>query len=279
MARIDWDDPQNRRFEGGVSKGVLFVATSTGGYGNGIVWNGLKSVKLAASGAEINRAYADNFNYSSFRSTENLEGSIESYTIPQEFKQCVGKNEVIPGVMLGRQSSKSFCFSCRTEIHSSKTGAVGYRIHLIYGASTKPTEKSRTTINDSPEAVLSSYDFKTVPMRVSGHKPTSYLAINVFQYNERVAQLEGILYGSDYADSSIPDPEEVFLLFGMDLTQQFSINENGELIYEYSEDIAIDFDIVGDDLVSTGEYLVNEHVTPIPVSYHINQNGELVMDD
>ena len=54
MPQIVWDELDERFFETGVSKGVLYVPVD-GEYTTGFAWNGLTTVTQSPSGAEPNK--------------------------------------------------------------------------------------------------------------------------------------------------------------------------------------------------------------------------------
>ena len=58
--KIRWDQIGERKFETGVSNGVLYPGDGSGGYKSGVAWNGLTNVQESPSGAEPNPIYADN---------------------------------------------------------------------------------------------------------------------------------------------------------------------------------------------------------------------------
>ena len=91
----------------GVSKGVLYPQ-SNGTYPKGVAWSGLTAVNEAPEGAEANPMYADNIKYLNILSAEEFKATIEAYTYPDEFKPCIGAEELIEGVSLG-QHNVSYC--------------------------------------------------------------------------------------------------------------------------------------------------------------------------
>ena len=179
MAKLVWNEAGKRLYETGVDRGVLYVSDGNGRYQKGVVWNGLVSVNESPSGAEATPLYAGNVKYVELMSNEEFGASIEAYTYPEEFEQCDGSAELADGITIGQQPRKSFGLCYRTKIGNDTAGDEhGYKIHLIYGAKAAPTEKSYTTINDSPEAITFSWEITTTPIEVAGHKPTATLTID-----------------------------------------------------------------------------------------------------
>ena len=208
--KLVWDAVGDKRYERGVSKGVLFPTKSDGLYDVGVAWNGLTNVNESPDGGEATDMWADNIKYGTLRSVENHKGSIEAYTYPDEFAECDGNAEPVPGLRLGQQTRKPFGLSYRTEIGSDSNPELGYKIHLVYGATASPSEKTHETINDSSDISPISWDYETVPVAVDGYKPVAHLEIDSTKVDPtKLAQLEAKLYGSESEDPKLPMPAEV----------------------------------------------------------------------
>ena len=200
MSKLKWDQIGERFFEAGVDRGVLYVMTD-GQYGAGVVWNGLTAVNANPTGAEPTPLYADNIKYLNLMSVEEFAATIEAYTYPDEFEECDGSIELIPGLHVGQQDRKLFGFSYRTKIGSDVNQDLGYKINLVYNGLAAPSQKNHQTINDSPEATTLSWEVTTTPVEVLGRedvKPTATLTINSTKFTkEQMAAIENILYGAD----------------------------------------------------------------------------------
>ena len=203
MAKIVWDATGEKIYETGTKNGVLYPKDTNGQYGTGVPWNGLTGVTENPSGAEESKLYADDQKYLSLYSAEDFGCTIEAYTYPPEFAVCDGSVEIAPGVMAGQQSRRGFGFSYRTVIGNDQQGeAYGYKLHLVYGATASPSEKSYATINDSPDAVTFSWEITTTPENVPGFKPTAIITIDSTKADrDKLAELEDILYGRDAVEA------------------------------------------------------------------------------
>lgn len=212
MSKLKWDLTGERVFETGLDRGVLFPMGDSGAYEKGVAWNGLSSVNESPSGGEPNAVWADNMKYLNLMSAEDFGATVEAYTYPPEFEECDGSAEIAPGVTIGQQDRKMFGMSYRTLIGNDVVGTkLGYKIHLIYGAQASPSEKNRTTVNESPEATAFSWELSTTPVDVPGYKPTAHLVIDSTNTSaEKLAALEKLLYGDDNdGESTLPMPEQV----------------------------------------------------------------------
>ena len=214
MAKLVWNEAGKRLYETGVDRGVLYVSDGNGRYQKGVVWNGLVSVNESPSGAEATPLYAGNVKYVELMSNEEFGASIEAYTYPEEFEQCDGSAELADGITIGQQPRKSFGLCYRTKIGNDTAGDEhGYKIHLIYGAKAAPTEKSYTTINDSPEAITFSWEITTTPIEVAGHKPTATLTIDSTKVQpDKLEAIEKKLYGDTATEATLPTPAEILAL-------------------------------------------------------------------
>lgn len=219
--QIVWDAPGSRYFENGVSKGVLYPMTETGDYGVGVAWNGLTTVTESPSGAEANDIYADNIKYATLRSAETFGGTIEAYTYPDEFSVCDGSVSPAKGVNFGQQKRRGFGLSYVTNVgnDTATESDDGYKLHLIYGATAAPSERSYTTTNDSPDAMSMSWEISTVPVSITQDdlRPVSTITIDTTKLDEKgktaLQSLETMLYGSATKDPKLPLPGDVYALF------------------------------------------------------------------
>lgn len=214
MTQLEWDKAGEKEYETGVSHGVLYLINNTGLYTQGVPWNGLVSVTDSPSGAESNKQYADNIVYANIKSAEEVGGTIEAFTAPDEFGDCDGTREVVPGVLIGQQSRKSFGFSWQSLIGNDLEGTdFGFKIHLVYGADANPSEKQYQTVNDSPEPATLSWEYTTSPVSVPGYKPASKLTIKSTDLAPaKLAELMDILYGTVGQDPRLPLPAEIIAI-------------------------------------------------------------------
>lgn len=215
MPKIEWDKDVDRLYETGVDHGVLYTPTN-GLYTNGVAWNGLTSVNETPSGAEANPVYADNMKYLNLISVEEFGGTIEALYYPDEFIPFDGGVVVNGGVVIGQQGRPKFGLSYRTLLGNAvEAEQFGYKIHCVYGAQATPSERSYTTINDSPEAAPLSWEFTTSPVSAGDdYKPTALVTIDSTKVSSsNLAALELILYGSAGVNPRLPLPSEIIALF------------------------------------------------------------------
>lgn len=227
--KLVWDKTGERLYETGVDHGVLYPIQAGGVYSKGVAWNGLSAVSESPSGAEASPIYADNIKYLNLMSAEEFGATVEAYMYPDEFAECDGSVEVVPGMFAGQQSRKTFGLSYRTILGNDvDNNDYGYKLHLIYGALAAPSEKGYSTINDSPEPITLSWEISTTPVTINTVidgkklKPTACLTFNSTKFDATfMAKLEEILYGTeptteggtDGVDARLPLPDEILKLY------------------------------------------------------------------
>lgn len=227
--KLVWDKTGERLYETGVDHGVLYPIQAGGVYSKGVAWNGLSGVSESPSGAEASPIYADNIKYLNLMSAEEFGATVNAYMYPDEFAECDGSVEVVPGMFAGQQSRKTFGLSYRTILGNDvDNNDYGYKLHLIYGALAAPSEKDYSTINDSPEPIALSWEISTTPVAINTVidgkklKPTACLTFDSTKFDaEFMAKLEEILYGTeptteggtDGIDARLPLPDEILKLY------------------------------------------------------------------
>lgn len=227
MSKIVWDAVGAHLYETGVKNCVLYVQSSNGTYEAGVPWNGITTITESPSGAEATPLYADDTKYLNLISNEDFGATIEAYTYPDKFMECDGSATLAEGVVIGQQTRKPFGLCYRTTLgNDTESNAHGYKLHIIYNALAAPSEKSFTTINDSPEAITFSWEINTTPVNVKGHKATACITIDSTKADStKLGELEALLYGTDAPEgdessegtsASLPTPDEIARIFAAD---------------------------------------------------------------
>lgn len=225
---ITWDGLGDKYFETGDDHGVLYLLNSSNNtYDSGVAWNGLTAVTETPEGGDATDIWADDIKYGTLRATEKFGGTIEAYTYPEEFAECDGSAMIAPGTYMGQQKRKAFGFSYRSQVGNDVNPELGYKLHLWYGCTCSPSERSYQTKNDSPDAISMSWEVDTTPVAVGTiggveYKPTSLITIDSTKLDNdglaRLAALEQILYGTPAAGATaavaprLPLPSEVYNL-------------------------------------------------------------------
>lgn len=213
--KMVWDQTTERTYETGIEQVALYKQEA-GAYPAGVPWNGVTALNLTPSGAEPTPLYANNRKYLTLMSVEELGGTIEAYTYPDEWAECDGSKEAAPGVYIGQQARVPFGLVGKTLIGNDSVGTkFGYKLHLVYGGLASPSEQENATVNDDPEAKTMSWEFSTTPVAMDGYEPTSYICIDSTKVaKEKLDALEAILYGDTDTEPRLPLPDEVMEIIG-----------------------------------------------------------------
>lgn len=220
MVALTWDNTGERLYETGVDRGVLYTYDNTSKlYTTGVAWNGLTAISESPSGAEPTPQYADNIKYLNLMSAEEFGFTIEAFTYPDEFELCDGTASPVAGLTVAQQARRTFGLSYRSLVGNDvDSHDYGYKIHMIYGALASPSEKSRTTVNDTPEAMTFSWTATTTPVALPANlkmRPTAHIiADSTKMSSEHIANLEAVLYGGEDATARLPLPGELLELLG-----------------------------------------------------------------
>lgn len=214
MAKLVFDELGKRFYETGVSNAVLYPQADDGSYPKGVAWNGITAANESPSGAESNDQYADNIVYLSLTGAEKFEATIEAFSSPAEFDECDGMKELSKGLTVSQQTRKPFGLAYKSILGNDiKGNDYGYKLHIWYGCKAAPSERSHSTVNDSPEPQNPSWSISSTPVAVPGAKPSSVLTFNsTTTPADKLKKIEDILYGTDEADARLPLPSEIIEL-------------------------------------------------------------------
>jgi hypothetical protein len=208
MARIVWDAPGERTYEVGVDRGVLYTAPDTG-----VPWNGLISVTESADGGDPKPLYLDGIKYQNRLAAEEFQATIEAYTYPDAFYDCLGMESIIAGFLATAQRRKPFGLCYRTMLGNDLNADAGYKLHLVYNAIASPSERQNQTVQENSVPTSFSWPISTLPTTMTGKKPTSHFVIDSRSIAiESLTALEDALYGNEANGPALPTPDEVYLL-------------------------------------------------------------------
>lgn len=213
--KMVWDQVGEKYYETGVEQVGLFPQAS-GTYETGVPWNGVTAFNVTPSGAEPNKFYANNKNYLTLMTPEEVGATVECYTYPKEFKKCLGYASAAAGVYIGQQARSTFGLVAKTIVgNDTEMNNHGYKLHILYSCLAAPSEEAHSTINDSVEPGTFSYEISTTPVTVAGFEPAAYICIDSTEADaEKLKALEAIIYGSEESDPRLPLPDEVLTTLG-----------------------------------------------------------------
>lgn len=207
MSKLLWDQTAEHFYETGNDRAVVYPYNNTNkSYDKGYAWNGITGVTESPSGADETAIFADNIKYLSLRAAEEFGMTVTAYTYPDEFAEMDGSAFPTKGVRIYQQARKTFGFSYRSILgNDTESNDHGYMLHLIYGLTASPSERSYSTVNDSPEAIEFSWEMTGVPVAITGFKNSCLLTVKSTDFvtpeeQAKLKALEDILWGTDAGD-------------------------------------------------------------------------------
>lgn len=235
MAKISWDETGSRFYETGVDNCALYLQDGAK-YKKGVAWNGISSISESPSGGDSNAIYADNIKYLDLTAKEDFGASIEAYTYPDEWAVCDGSAEPIPGLKIGQQARKRFGLAYRTRVGNDTEGdSLGFKYHLIWNGKASPSERSYSTVNDSPEALTFSWEITTTEVNVTNYRPTANMIIDTVAFlknddqqhskQNKLDALLNVLFGTEEHDGYLPTPDMVIAILSGEKTEAEAIAE------------------------------------------------------
>lgn len=202
MSKLDWGlSSSGHLYEYGIDRGVFYPVG-----GSGIPWNGITAVNESPSEVNETIRFYDGEKYRSQISTGEYSATVESYTYPvlldhyEDLSNGLSANS--------RKGNTYFNFSYRTLTDK------GYKLHLVYNATAKPSSKSYSTADDSTEAMKFSWSLTAAPVEVPDAKESSHFVVDsTLTYSWVLTRLESLLYGSETGDAKFPTVDELIAIF------------------------------------------------------------------
>lgn len=195
MAPIQWNSVGNRRYEAGIDRGVLYIPQDD----IAVPWNGLTSVD-EISDTTVDPLYFNGVKYFDYVSRGDYKGTLKAYTYPEEFELFDGVLESGNGIFItGQVPTGVFHLSYRTMVGNDVDGIDGgYKIHVLYNLTAKPSNKQYSTITPNPNAFEFSWELSSVPVEAFNLRPTSHIIFDTTKMHEgAIYEVERTIYGTD----------------------------------------------------------------------------------
>src|SRR5881275_2506898 len=129
MAELVWDRVEDRQFETGVERGVIYPYMPV----PAVPWNGLVQV-TESPGRELKEYFQDGVKIFQRLVAGSYSGKVQAITYPSVLDDLMGSQSVASGVNLHDQQEGTFDFTYRTRIGNQDQGAdYAYTLHFITG--------------------------------------------------------------------------------------------------------------------------------------------------
>jgi len=201
---LTWDPPDERYYEHGLDRGVLYIPGM-----NPVPWSGLSGFE-EGSGGSSSLLYRDGVVYLADAEASDFSGKMDAIFFPNEFHKCIGIPEATDGLYVDNQKPKRFGLSYRSLIGSGGSDDLfGYQIHLVYNCMATIAPRSRQTLGADNAPVMFSFDIACTPVKLPGYRPTAHYIIDTrYMSADRIAAIEALLY--DPEATGLPDPSDLY---------------------------------------------------------------------
>lgn len=221
MSRLSWGNPGDKKYEGGVDRGVLYLPD-----GFGVPWNGLVSVvENFKKGRES--VYFDGMKISDSVSAGDYSATIRAIHYPLEFEGLESTTNLRSGVLLNDQPPVSFGFSYRTFKGNDLAGRkASYNIHIVFNLTAVPSDKNYSTMSEDPSLTEFEWSVEAVPEEIPGYRPTAHFTIESDKLDPwLLEEVERILYGDIGSYAELPSLKDLFNLLDTWARVKITVNE------------------------------------------------------
>lgn len=223
MSVLQWNRPEDKSFQSGLDKGVLYMED-----GPVVPWNGLQTVEDNGE-SELLNFYLDGVQYLGMASPRDWKGTVTCVTVPSEFYPAMGIGTVGDGFYADSQPQSRFSMSYRTLV-TTPDGVEpnNYKIHLIYKCVASLQGFSHETLSSSgSDPVPYQFELSATPMPVSLMRPTAHFVFDTREMDEpSITALETILYGSSTTAPRVPTITELIDL--LRFSNVVVVHDNGD---------------------------------------------------
>lgn len=205
---LTWDSPNERYYEHGLDRGVLYIPGM-----DPIPWNGLTGFDEDGTGT-TSTLYRDGVIYLADADASDFSGKLSALFFPDAFHECLGIPEAADGFYVGNQKPKKFGFSYRSLIgNGASDNLFGYQIHLVYNAMASIGSRSRRSIGSDSTPVEFGFDIVCTPEKLQGFRPSAHYIIDTRYMNPTTRDaLEDMLYGDGTTPGTLPPPNDFYEL-------------------------------------------------------------------
>lgn len=203
----DWGSSTTRRYSVGVDRGMIYVG------GIGFAWAGLTSVDRKGTGGSPEKVYLDGQLNRVRVPKPDYEASVESFTYPDAFEQCLGVVSLGGGLKTPGGRLNSFDFSYRNLEGDGLGYDEHYTIHFAWNCVAVPSNRKSQTISASPTLETFSWEIHGIPSPTNLHGPSPYVSVSTRDADPvKLDALEQIIYGADGSTPTLPSIGEVYAI-------------------------------------------------------------------
>lgn len=198
MTRIEWFAAEDRTFESGLDRGVIYPLN-----GWGVSWNALVSVDRASNDEKSNVIYYEGVPFDTEDTRYGGSTTVTAYTYPDVLDEMCG---TIPdengfGYGFGDQEKQFFSMTYRTMIDQGPD----YKIHVLINQKATMTGQPRGTHTDNLDPTNFTWQLTGVPTMIM-NRHTTYILLDTRVISQsRMKLIEDMLYGTATRDPDFKD--------------------------------------------------------------------------
>lgn len=201
MTQLVWNRPEDRNYEYGVDRGVVYPS-----FWNGQVWNGLISIEEQFSDATVSSSYFDGVKYHQKVSGQAYRAVARAYSAPPELSYSEGNIPAIPGFILTRQPRQRFDLTYRTRVNEDH-----YKIHLVYNVLAVSNNRSRSTLKATSAPTVNTWQLTAAPVDSTIRRPAAHYILDSRKIDpDMLLDIENVLYGTDSTPPRLPQPNVIW---------------------------------------------------------------------
>jgi hypothetical protein len=200
MTVLVFDAVEDRRFETGIERGVLYPFE-----GGAFPWNGLTAITEMKT-REVKSYYMDGVKYLDHHVPGSYAAKLQAFTYPDELEEILGTSQFAPGVFLHDQRPGMFHLAYRTKVGDASGKTDDYKLHLAYNLTAVPNDTTYATMGENVTPNVFEWTLSGVPQNVWGIRPTSHISLDSRLVHPTIlALVEDQLYGTLLTDPVFPD--------------------------------------------------------------------------
>ena len=226
LTTLKWDALQDRTYERGVDRVVLYLDD-----GEAVTWSGVVAINERKTNSS-EAVYFDGNKLNAVTQTDSYAGTIQAITYPEVVSILEGSEEINHGIYLTNQHPRPFNMSYRTGVGSALGGAfANSKIHIVLGLLLMPSDKASTTMNEDPSASTFDWELVAIPPSVGNYRPTSHIILDeAAMPNTFRDELYLALYGDG---TNPPEFDNIEELVQTILSYSFwKIDDNGDKTFD-----------------------------------------------
>lgn len=204
MTQLEWDRIEDRQYQLGIDRGVLYPAGAPA-----VAWNGLVSVS-ENTGRDVKSWYQDGVKFFEHAVAKPYSGKIQAYTYPSVLDTLLG-GQMVNGVLVHEQLMGQFGLCYRTLVGGQLEGTgLAYKLHILYNLTGTLDDPTYTTLGGQVAPNTFGWGVSGIPVAIDGMQPSCHLSVDSRSVSfAKLEQIEGMLYGTESANAYLPSPSEL----------------------------------------------------------------------